>query len=136
MKYLLDTNVFSEFTKKRPEPKVLEFIAKLQKEQIFISCISVGELKKGIASSANKDKTHYLNEWFNRRIAHELKDQIVNLDFEIMCEWGILMSQVKDLPNMDSLIAATCLTHNLHLVTRNVKDFAKIKQLKIINPWN
>jgi len=136
MKYLLDTNIFSEFSKPKPEPKVLDFLKKLQKEQIFISCISVGEIKKGIALCKNESKAHYLQNWFNQRIVHELKDQIVNLDFEVMCEWGILASQIKNLPPLDSLIAATCITHNFYLVTRNEKDFAKVKQLKIINPWN
>ncbi len=136
MKYLLDTNVLSELKKVKPEKKVVDFVKSLSREEIYISCISIGEIKKGIASCADKKKVKDLESWFEKFLLHEMKDQIVNLDVEVMCVWGKLMSAIKNLPILDSLIAATCLSHKFHLVTRNVKDFEKIKELKVINPWN
>lgn len=136
MNYLLDTSVLSELKKTKPEKKVVDFVKSLSREEIYISCISIGEIKKDIASCGDKKKIKELETWFKKYLIHEMKNQIINLDSETMCEWGRLMSEVKNLPILDGLIAATCLAHRLHLITRNVKDFEKIKELKIINPWN
>ncbi len=136
MKYLFDTNILSELKKPRPEKKVVDFVKNLSREEVFISCISVGEIRKGIASCHDAKKVKELNFWFEKYLITEMKNQIINIDSEIMCEWGKLMSETKNLPILDSLIAATCVDRKLHLVTRNVKDFEKIKVLKIINPWN
>lgn len=135
MKYLLDTNVLSELTKSQPEQKVVEFLSRLPKEQIFVSCVTIGELKKGLALCKDGNKRKRLNDWFEQYLLNELKDQIINLDSEIMCEWGNMVTRVKDIPILDSLIAATALVRGKYIVTRNVKDFEKIKELKIINPW-
>jgi predicted nucleic acid-binding protein len=136
MKYLLDTNVLSELKKPKPNKKVLDFVSSLPQESSYISCISIGEIKKGIYSCSDKKKTKELEIWFEKFLLHEMKDQIITLDSEVMSVWGELMAEVQNLPILDSLIAATCIAHKFHLVTRNVKDFEKIKSLKIINPWN
>lgn len=136
MKYLLDTNVLSEFQKPKPEQKVLEIVSKLPKESTFISCVSIGEIRRGIALCQSTKKVKDLTQWFEFDLLPKLKDKIINLDFEIMYEWGKLAPELKNIPLMDGLIAATCITHNFHLVTRNVKDFERIKELKIINPWH
>jgi predicted nucleic acid-binding protein len=136
MNYLFDTNVLSELKKIKPGKKVVDFVQKLSREEIYVSCISIGEIKKGIASCGDNKKIKELESWFEKYLLHEMKNQILNLDVEVMCVWGKLISETKNLPILDSLIAATCLTHRLHLVTRNVKDFEKIEGLKIVNPWN
>lgn len=134
MKYLLDTNVLSELVKSKPEKKVVEFVNSLAVEETFISCISIGEIKNGIVSYKDKKKQRDLEIWFEKHLISDLK--IVDIDAQIMSCWGGLTAKVKNLPIVDSLIAATCLEHKFYLVTRNVKDFAKIKELKIIDPWN
>ena len=135
MKYLLDTNILSELKKPKPEKKVVDFVKSLAQENIFISCISIGEIKNGIVSCKDKTKAKELNLWFEKYLIGELKEQTVNLDVEIMAQWGELTGKIKNLPIMDSLIAATCLERKMCLVTRNVKDFTRIVELKIFNPW-
>jgi predicted nucleic acid-binding protein len=136
MKYLLDTNVLSELKKPKSEKRVVNFINSLSSEEVFISCISIGEIKHGITICKDKNKAKDLDLWFEKYLISELKNQIINIDPEIMREWGSLVAKIKNLPILDSLIAATCLAYKLHLVTRNIKDFEKINELKIINPWN
>lgn len=136
MNYLLDTNILSELRKLKPEKKVVDFVGSLSREDVYISCISIGEIKKGIASCKDKKKEKELENWFEKHLLHEMKNQIINLDSEVMCEWGKLIAETKNLPILDSLIAASCIAHGMHLVTRNVKDFEKIKELKITNPWD
>lgn len=135
MNYLFDTNVLSELKKIKPEKKVVDFVQKLSREEIYISCISLGEIKKGIISCTDKKKVKELEIWFEKYLLHGMKSQILNLDAEVMCVWGKMISETKNLPILDSLIAATCIAHKLHLVTRNVKDFEKIEGLNILNPW-
>ncbi len=135
MNYLFDTNIISELKRIKPEKKVVDFVKSLPHEKIYISCISIGEITKGIASCVDKKKKKELEYWFEKHLILEMKDQIIDIDVEIMGEWGQLMAEVKNLPIVDSLIAATCRAHKFVLVTRNVKDFEKVSGLKILNPW-
>jgi predicted nucleic acid-binding protein len=137
VKYLLDTNILSELKKPKPEQKVINFINSIDLQNFYISSITIGEIQKGINSCPNINKQEKLNEWLENFILEEYSDQILNLDVEVMRVWGRLISNSgKNIAIIDSLIAAVCITHNLILVTRNVKDFIGIKSLKIINPWD
>ncbi len=135
MKYLLDTNILSELKKPKAEKKVVDFMKSLETEELYISCVSIGEIKHGIELCQDKNKARELNVWFEKYLIAELKNQIINIDTEVMCKWGEMNAKIKNLPIVDSLIAATCLTHKMCLVTRNVKDFVRIKELKVFNPW-
>lgn len=135
MKYLLDTNILSELKKTNPNKNVIQFVNNLSSEMFFISCISIGEIKYGIDSCKNLRKATDLNLWFEKYLLINLKDRILDIDVDVMCAWAELTSVVKNLPIMDSLIAATCLKSDLCLVTRNLKDFVKIKNLKIFDPF-
>jgi predicted nucleic acid-binding protein len=133
--YLIDTNILSEFDKKAPNPQVIEFIQSLPSEQIFISVVSLGEIIKGIEKLDDNSKKVRLYGNFEKKC--ELFDgKIIDLDREIMTEWGRLAARCeRTLPVMDSLLAATCLARHLTLVTRNIKDFTGISGLSVLNPW-
>jgi len=135
MNYLLDTNILSELRKPKPDKKVISFVSGIKASNIFISCISVGEVQKGISSCPNAKLKKELEHWLEIYLIGELGRQVLSIDNEVMLKWGKLVSAIKNLPIIDSLIAATCVTHGLVLVTRNVKDFDKIKELTVINPF-
>lgn len=136
MKYLFDTNILSELKKAKPEKKVIEFVKSIDNSDIFISCITIGEIKRGIEICKDKDKAKDLNKWLENYLISEFEERIIDVDKNIMLRWSKIHSKIKDLPIFDSLIAATCLERELCLVTRNIKDFVKIADLKIINPWD
>ena len=136
MKYLFDTNILSELKKIKPEKKVIEFVKSIHNPDIFISCITIGEIKRGIEICKDKDKARDLNKWFDNYLISEFAERIIDIDKNVMLQWSKIHSKTKDLPIFDSLIAATCLEHKLCLVTRNVKDFVKIANLEIVNPWD
>ncbi|GMO56102.1 MAG: type II toxin-antitoxin system VapC family toxin [Rickettsiales bacterium] len=139
-KYLLDTNVISELQKDTNcNQNVKNFIDNISFKDNFISVVSVNELWYGInkIKENNKEKYNKLNSWFNNfKILY--KNNIVLLDFDIAIVWAEIRVKTKQktIDIMDAMIGATALTHNLTLLTRNVKDFIGIEGLKIINPWD
>jgi predicted nucleic acid-binding protein len=136
MKYLLDTNILSELIRPKPEKKVIEFVDSIKVKNSYISVITIGEIQKGIDSHPDISRQKKLNEWLENFIIEEYQEQILDLNTVVMRVWGKLIADTKkNLSVMDSLIAATAITHNLILATRNIKDFSGIEKLKIINPW-
>lgn len=138
--YLLDTCIVSEYIRKQPEMKVIQWLDLQLEENLFISAITIGEIKKGIVKieSSQPKKSQKLNEWLNR-LSERFEARIIDLDRQILIQWGVLCGDFeksgRKLPVIDSLIAATAINNQLTLVTRNVSDFDKIG-VSLFNPWN
>lgn len=127
MNFLLDTPVFAEYQNKKPNQKVITWVESQTEESLFISILTVGEIEKGIARLPISKRRSNLSTWLDQLI-HRFDRRILSLDVELMRRWGALCGGLEEkgrvLPVIDSLIAATSLTHNLMIVTRNVDDFA------------
>ena len=137
MSYLLDTCLLSEFKKKQPDQKVIDWLDAQLEETLFLSTVTIGEIQKGIARlSASKRQTE-LEVWLEDLI-YRYDERVLPLDTVVMRQWGQLIGtlekQGRALPLLDSLIAATALTHDLGLVTRNENDFAGTN-VSLLNPW-
>lgn len=136
MKYLLDTNVISETVKKSPNKGVVEFMQTIPLDYMYLSTLTIGEIRKGIENitknSVQKQKLMY---WLEYDLINNFSTRLLSIDLEVANKWGFIVGKFKNpIPAIDSLIAATALTHNLILVTRNTKDYDKFG-LEIINPW-
>ena len=141
MKYLLDTNIISEFISKKPNQNVLNFVSSIDEENIYLSVITIGEIKAGIQklkSDSQYDKITMLSEWLENDLLQRFDGRILEIDTNIMLKWGEINGNLqkigKNIPIMDSLIASTCLVNNLILITRNTKDFNNIK-IETVNPF-
>ena len=138
MKYLLDTCVISELVVKHPNPKVIVFIDSLDSDDVFLSVIMIGEIAKGVEKLPKSKRKLELHSWLKENLLVRFDGRIIPLDTEVLMEWGILIARLEStgitLPAIDSLIAATTLTHKLTLVTRNVDDFSGTG-IEIVNPW-
>ncbi len=138
MKYLLDTNIISELISKQPNENVLSFLEKKDEDSIFLSVITIGEIKSGIEKLQDHNKKTTLLIWLHDDLLKRFSGRIVDIDVEIMLEWGKLNQKLKcigkPMPIMDSLIASTSSIKNFILVTRNEKDFQNI-EVNIINPF-
>jgi toxin FitB len=138
MKYLLDTCVISELVAKEVNPKVVEFVDSLDSDDVYLSVITIGEIAKGIEKLPKSKRKQELHIWLTEDLLVRFDEKIVPLDTNVLLEWGFLAARLeskgKILPAMDSLIAATVLTHKFALVTRNVEDFNSAN-IEIINPW-
>ena len=138
MKYLLDTCVISELVAKQPDEKVIEWIDNVKQENIYLSVITIGEIRKGIEKLSESKRKEILGKWLNEELLIRFRGNILAIDIDVMLVWGELTGRLeiqgKKMPAMDSLIAAIAIHNNCSLVTRNQDDF-KYAGLTIVNPW-
>jgi tRNA(fMet)-specific endonuclease VapC len=138
LNYLIDTNIISEIISKKPNQNVINFLNNLNHNNIFLSVITIGEIKYGINRLPQSKRKLQLQDWFNELLV-KYKNNIIDINLHIMNTWAdinsITKSQGISLSIMDSLIASSALYHNLILVTRNTKDFENISNLNLINPF-
>jgi len=139
MIYLLDTCVISELVARQPNPSVIDWIDGINEDRLFLSAITIGEIKKGIEKLADSERKRVLAGWLEHDLLIRFNDRILPIDTAVMLVWGRLTSdlekQGRPMPAIDSLLAATCLCRELRLVTRNENDFA-YSGVEIVNPWS
>lgn len=138
MSYILDTNVISEAIAKQPNPQVIDWLRSVNFQQVYLSIITVGEIKKGIEKLAESKRRQIIKSWFENDLFMQFEGRILSLDLPVILVWGELVGQLekrgRKLAVLDSLIAATAKYHNYTLVTRNEKDFNDVN-LTILNPF-
>ncbi len=138
MRYLADTNAISEFRKKVPNQKVLAWFAAQTEESLFLSVITIGEIEKGIAQIIDPTGKANYQTWLNNLIVR-FDRRILPVSIEVARRWGNLYGTLQrtgvNLPNWDSLIAATALEHDLTIITRNEADFIN-SGAKVLNVWD
>jgi len=138
MNYLLDTNTISELIARQPNKKILNWIDNLDPDTVYLSVITIGEIRKGIEKLPLSKKRDAIKEWLETDLLIRFQGRIVVITIEIMLLWGELTGQLerqgKPLPALDSLIAAIVRHGNFALVTRNEDDFLPTG-ITVINPW-
>lgn len=140
MNYLLDTCVVSEYVKKKPNFQVIQWLDEQNEDSLFISILTIAELKKGIIKIKKSQASRYqkLNNWL-LKIEQRFAGRILPLNKNILDTWAKICGESeasgKKLPIMDSLIASTATQHNLIIVTRNIDDF-KFSSNQLFNPWD
>ena len=135
--YLLDTCVVSETRNKRPNENVIRWLSSRDPNELFISSITLGEIKKGICSLDDTRKASRLQAWLSE-IETDFSGRIKSVNVTVAEQWGEIMATAakngKPRPPIDALIAATAKVDSLILVTRNVDDMA-FMGVKLINPF-
>lgn len=138
MNFLLDTDVLSEAMRKQPDPRVLDWIGAQIEESLFISAITVGELRRGALVLGDGKKRKALLRWIETGIKAEFAGRILPVDSVVMERWADLQASTakagRRLPVMDSLLAATARAHDLTLATRNIPDF-EAADVALLDPW-
>ena len=134
MSFLLDTNVISETRRKIPDPNVRAWLDAVDERDLFVSVLTIGEIRNGIAKRWRKDRqaAAELTHWLSG-IQTFFYDRIIPIDAEIAIEWGELTAG-RSLPVVDALLAATARVRNFTLVTRNTRDFKSLGA-PFLNPW-
>jgi predicted nucleic acid-binding protein len=137
-RYLLDTCVFAEYSRPRPNTKVFEWIDAQEQELQFLSVLTVGEMEKGIARLPSSKRRQSVAEVLNV-IVSRFDHRILQLDVAIARRWGRMVESLelkgRKLPIIDSLIAATALEHDLTIVTQNILDFTDTG-VTVLNIWD
>lgn len=138
MNYLLDTCVLSEYTKKQPTQRVVDWVASNSEATLFLSALSIGEIVRGVELMPESHRKAALFAWLNKDLLSRFGERLLPIDADVMLIWGSLAARLEKsghkLPFADSLIAATALNHNLVLVTRNEADYIN-SGVQMINPW-
>jgi len=136
LSYLIDTHVLSELRRKSPDPGVVAWFSKRPSATLFLSVLSLGEIRKGIEGVSDSVRRQARVDWMETDLPAFFTGRILLVDAAVAVRWGRLVAAAgRPLPAIDSLLAATALTHDLILVTRNVKDFAGLP-VQLFNPWS
>ena len=137
--FLLDTNIVSELVKRKPEPRVTAWIDSIDENLLYLSVLTLGEIRKGIVSLRDTSRRVVLEAWLDSDLTLRFADRILPIDRTVADRWGRLAADAvaarSPLPVIDGLLAATALDRNLTLVTRNTKDVG-VTGVPLFNPWN
>jgi predicted nucleic acid-binding protein len=138
MNYLLDTCVISEIIRQKPSRTVAKWIKKEDERNFFISVLTIGELHKGIEKLPESKRKEELHNWVGNDLKERFWNRIIDIDIQVAMMWGKIQGMTervgRPMPAIDSLIAATGITHHLTVVTRNTSDM-KESGVALLNPW-
>jgi len=137
--YSLDTNIPSEFSRDRPEPCVVQWLKTQPVTMLFLSAVTIGEIRRGLIMLPQGLRRTELETWFQTGLLIWFRNRILPVTHAIADRWGVLdgQCQLKGTPlnTADGMIAATAIEHELTVVTRNVKDFTGLG-VEVFNPWD
>jgi len=136
--FLLDTNCISELVRAKPEPRVTEWMRAADESLLYLSVLTLGEIRRGAAILPQSKRRTFLESWLEVDLQARFSARILAIDDAVADRWGWLTAEAsrggRPLAAIDGLLAATALHHNLTIVSRNVDDFAGT-QVPILNPW-
>jgi predicted nucleic acid-binding protein len=136
--FLLDTNVVSEWVRPRPNAGVMAWLAEADEDGVFLSVVTLAELRHGIERMAAGQRRRRLNEWLANDLIFRFEGRVVPVDVAVADSWGRLTASReasgRPISVADAFIAATAAVHGLTLVTRNVADFERT--VRTISPWS
>ncbi len=138
MAWLLDTNILSERRKPRPEPKVIAFYDAQPLSALYVSVVSIAEIRFGIELQQNVTRRAELNDWLAQTLRPAFAGRVLPVTEDILLRWGLLLEDGRKAgytySHADSMLAATALHHGLTVVTRDRSDFDKAGA-PVFNPW-
>ena len=136
--FLVDTNCISELIRANPDPVVLAWMQAAREDLLFLSVLTLGEIRKGVAGLPQGKRRAQLEAWLELDLRARFAGRILTIDSQIADRWGLLTAEAKrkgrPLSVIDGLLAATALHHNLTIVSRNVNDFTP-SHVSVLNPW-
>lgn len=137
--FLLDTNVISELVKPQPQPNVTAWIESTDESLLYLSVLTLGEIRRGIAALAQSRRRATLEAWLDKDLRARFEERILAIDQEVADRWGLLTAAARNsgivLPVIDGLLAATALEHNLTLVTKDIGQIPSMG-VAVFNPWD
>jgi len=136
--FLLDTNCISEMVRPEPEPRVVDWMEAADEALLYLSVLTIGEIRKGVAGLLQGKRRTRLERWLELELQARFAGRIVPIDAAIADRWGLIAAEAKRTGKavsvIDGLLAATALHRNLTVVSRNAGDFRNA-QVQVLNPW-
>jgi hypothetical protein len=138
MSFLLDTNVVSEWLKPSPNPGVVAWLAGIDEARVFLSVVTLTELRYGIERMPRGRRQERLGMWLENELPMRFEGRILSIDRAVADACGKLVARSeavgRTIEAMDAFIAATAEVHQLTLVTRNAPHFQPTVKA-LLNPW-
>lgn len=138
MAWLLDTNVLSELRRPKPGRKVVAFVAGCPLDQLYISIVTLAEIRFGIELVAEPGRRATLNDWLTHKVRPMFDGRVLAISEDIMLKWRLLVEEGRKVGHTfsqpDLIITATAIHHGLTIVTRDRSHYDKAG-VPIINPW-
>jgi predicted nucleic acid-binding protein len=136
--FLLDTNIVSEWMRPRPDPGVMRWLAEADEDRVYLSVVTLAELRRGIDRLADGQRRRRLEDWLSREIPQRFEGRILPIGATIAHAWGELVAKSeragRPLGVMDAFIAATAAVHDLAVVSRDTTAFRHWTKA-VIDPW-
>jgi predicted nucleic acid-binding protein len=136
--WLLDTNIFSELRRLKPERKVLAFVASQPLERLYVSSATFAEIRFGIELVTDAGRRATLNDWLAHKVRPMFEQRVLAITEDIMFKWRLLVEDGRKAGHTfsqpDLIIAATALHHGLTVVSRDVSGYQKARA-SVLNPW-
>jgi toxin FitB len=138
VRYLLDTNVISEWTRPRPDPAVVPWLDVADEDTLYLSGLAFAEIRLGIELLPRGRKRARLSAWLDGALAARFEGRIIGIERDIAEAWAAIVARGRARgatpPILDAFMAATALVHQLTLVTRNERDLTGL-DVPIVDPW-
>jgi toxin FitB len=138
LNYLLDTNTVSEWTKPHPDPGVVKWLAEADEDRVFLSVITLAEMRYGIERMATGAQRNRLGVWLRDELTVRFEGRILPVDPAVAEAWGQLIARTKAIGRtvgiMDGFVSAIAALHQMTVVTRNVTHFRDLGH-PVFNPW-
>lgn len=136
--YLLDTNVVSELVRPAPSPRVVEWVERRSRLDLYLSVLTIGEIGQGVAAMADGARRERLAQWVAHDLPRQFVGRLLDVTVDVARRWGELNGAARrsgrPLPTVDGLLLATADLHGLTVVTRNVRDIGG-RGVEIVDPW-
>lgn len=138
MAWLLDTNVLSELRRTRPNERVVSFVAGCRLDELYVSVVTLAEIRFGIEQVSDTEKRTELSGWLERNVRPLFAGRILDLSENVLLRWRLLVEEGRKsghtFSQPDLMIAATALEHGLTVVTRDLSEYEKAR-VQVLNPW-
>ncbi len=136
--WLLDTNVLSELRRARPEPRVVAFVAEKPLDRLYVSAVTLAEIRFGIECASDLARRAELNDWLTHKMRPMFEQRVLQVTEDVMFKWRLLVEEGRKARHTysqpDLIIAATALQHGLTVVTRDAAEFERAR-VPVFNPW-
>ena len=136
--WLLDTNVLSELRRPQPDKNVVAFVASKPMESLFVSAVTLAEIRFGIELVADATRRADLTDWLTNRVRPMFEQRVLSVSEDVMLKWRLMVEDGRKVGHTfsqpDLIIAATAAQHGLTVVTRDVSDFQR-SRVAVVNPW-
>ena len=137
--WLLDTNVISELRRPRPKPSVVAFITAQPLDRLYLSTVTLAEVRFGIELVADAGRRAELSDWLNLTVRPMFEQRVLPISEDVMLKWRLLVEEGRrrghTYSQPDLIIAATALHHGLTVVSRDTADYSQAN-VPLLNPWD